>query len=198
MSFNFPLAGTDPARRARTGDVRADRRQATARWRRLYPTRRHRRAVPDQPRHGPPRHPARQQPAHACAPPRRSSSRCPGSAVPLLRRGGRNRRTGRPVARRVKRTPMPWDATPGGGFTTGTPVVPVRPGPRRPPTSRRQSGDPSLPPVPLPHPHPRAQRLRSAAHRRDPDAHARPRAARRCSPSCASAPGERVLVVPDQ
>ena len=28
-----------------------------------------------------------------------------------------------------KRTPMPWDATPGGGFTTGTPWHPLAPGP---------------------------------------------------------------------
>jgi glycosidase len=44
-----------------------------------------------------------------------------------------------------KRTPMPWNASPGGGFTTGQPWIDLAPGrrattsPRRPPTRGRCS-----------------------------------------------------------
>jgi glycosidase len=45
----------------------------------------------------------------------------------LLRRGGRDRTAAAAATRR--RTPMPWNDSAGGGFTTGTPV-PVRAGAR--------------------------------------------------------------------
>lgn len=41
-----------------------------------------------------------------------------------------------------KRTPMPWDATPGGGFTTGTPWFAFAPG-RETANVAAQSGDPA-------------------------------------------------------
>ncbi len=43
---------------------------------------------------------------------------------------------------RLKRTPMPWDASPGGGFTTGTPWFPFSPG-RDTANVARETGDPS-------------------------------------------------------
>jgi len=43
---------------------------------------------------------------------------------------------------RLKRTPMPWDASPGGGFTTGAPWFPFSPG-RDTANVASETGDPS-------------------------------------------------------
>ncbi len=65
----------------------------------------------------------------------------------------------------AKRTPMPWDATPGGGFTTGDALAPLRPG-ARDGQRRRPDWRPRLPALPLPEADPGPARLARAGPRR--------------------------------
>ena len=155
-----------PDHRAASGQASAtgDRRQARRDEAHL-PGRRHRRALPHQPRHAPgglassKDDPGRlrqrgRRPAHA-ARARRSST--------TARRWGS--RTGPPTTTSAKRTPMPWDATPGGGFTTGTPWYRFAPGAR---DGQRRGPDrrPRLAALPLPEAHPGPARLARAGPRR--------------------------------
>ena len=103
----------------------------------VYPAGRHRRAVPDQPRSGPRRHPAR----------RRIPAKLRNAAAILLTLPGApflyygeevGLQNGTTSNDEAKRTPMPWDCDGRRRLHDRHPLVPVRAGPRRPPTSRRR------------------------------------------------------------
>ncbi len=136
--------------RAGAGGAREHSRPAIERWLRAQRRRRLALLGARQPRPAPARHPARRRatptsghgwPRRSCSPSaaRRSSITARKSALPDVRL--RRDQILDPPGRRFWpfyrgrdgcRAPMPWNAGPNGGFTTGTPWLPLHPGfPRR-------------------------------------------------------------------
>ena len=108
----------------------------------------------------------------------------PGRALPLLRRGaghGERQRNND----ESKRTPMPWDGTAGGGFTTGTPWYSFSGGYTSGRNVAAQGNAAGLAAVALPGAHPGPACLGGAEPRRAQAALSPTQGTRPCSRSCA-------------